>query len=256
MAPPDSRLPTADPKAASRPMRYAQATRTATYGFLSALPLLVLYESLIWLTNEGRIAQVRVGAEVWLKQWLALAGLAGMHVLAAVVLGVGLVVLWWDRRRRPPLRLGYFAGIVAESAVYAVGLAVLVSGVVGALFAMALVGAPPAEALGLRLALSIGAGLYEELVFRVLLVGGLYVVLKRVVARPVAAYLVAAVVGALLFSAVHYLGPLGDPFTLPSFTFRALFGLALNAVFLARGFGVAAWTHALYDVMVVTHLLG
>ena len=62
--------------------------------------------------------------------------------------------------------------------------------------------------------------------------------------------------GALLFSAVHYIGALGDAFTLPSFMFRFLFGLALNVVFLVRGFGIAAWTHALYDVMIVTGLLG
>ncbi|HEX7069526.1 MAG TPA: CPBP family glutamic-type intramembrane protease, partial [Rhodothermales bacterium] len=61
-----------------------------------------------------------------------------------------------------------------------------------------------------------------------------------------------SLIGAIIFSAVHYTGPLGDPFTLSSFTFRFLFGLALNVLFLWRGFGVAAWTHALYDVFVVT----
>ncbi|HYE57311.1 MAG TPA: CPBP family intramembrane glutamate endopeptidase, partial [Rhodothermales bacterium] len=61
---------------------------------------------------------------------------------------------------------------------------------------------------------------------------------------------------ALIFSAIHYVGPYGDPFTLPSFVFRALFGLALNAVYLLRGFGVAAWTHAIYDVLVTLHVFG
>jgi membrane protease YdiL (CAAX protease family) len=109
--------------------------------------------------------------------------------------------------------------------------------------------------LGRMLALSLGAGLYEELLFRVILVGGLAWLLTRVVKRRNTAYAVAAVVGALLFSTVHYIGAFGDPFTLPSFTFRFLFGLALNALYLARGFGIAAWTHALYDVMVVSRLL-
>ncbi|RLB78811.1 MAG: CPBP family intramembrane metalloprotease, partial [Deltaproteobacteria bacterium] len=55
-----------------------------------------------------------------------------------------------------------------------------------------------------------------------------------------------------LFSLVHYIGTYGDAFTLASFTFRFLFGLALNVLFIVRGFGIAAWTHALYDVMVFT----
>ena len=55
-------------------------------------------------------------------------------------------------------------------------------------------------------------------------------------------------VGALVFSAFHYIGPYGDPISLPSFTFRALAGLVFSAMYLLRGFGITAWTHALYDV--------
>ena len=48
----------------------------------------------------------------------------------------------------------------------------------------------------------------------------------------------------------HYIGVLGDAFTLSSFTFRFLMGLALNLLFMVRGFGIAAMTHSLYDVYV------
>ena len=251
------------PAAPRRPTSYAEATRTATYGFLAALPLFVLYEAGVLLANRGP-GEIRVGADVWLKTILATVGATGWAALGAVVLLVGAGVWWAERERRPPLVPRYFGYLVAESLLYAVVLAALVGGVVGALF-----GAWPAVwggalpdlalaqmarlGLGLQLALSIGAGLYEELVFRVLLVGGLFVLAHRVggVERQ-AAYVAAAVVGAVVFSAVHHLGPLGDPFTLSVFTFRFLFGLALNGVFLLRGFALAAWTHALYDVLVVT----
>ena len=134
-----------------------------------------------------------------------------------------------------------------------VGVAILVSNLVAAIFAAA---PPPGGGLWTQLALSIGAGLYEELLFRVLLVGGLALLFRPFFQHPNAAYLLAAILGAALFSLVHYAGPLGDPFELPSFTFRFAFGLALNVLFLWRGFGVAAWTHALYDVMVVTGMFG
>jgi len=236
----------------------------ATYSFLSALPLLVLYEGLILLFNQGQTMQVRISAEVWMKWIFSLFGAAGVHVLAGVVLIVGVVIFYAERRKNVPLRPRYFGWMIGESAVYAVLLALLVSTVVGMIFTMAPTTTPAAMApqmaggsIGMQLALSIGAGLYEELLFRVLLVGGLYLGLKAVFPeRPRYAYIIAALVGALLFSAVHYIGALGDTFTLASFTFRFLFGLALNVVFLVRGFGVAAWTHALYDVMIVTSLLG
>src|SRR5690606_34651472 len=133
----------------------------------------------------------------------------------------------------------------------------IVSQIVASVFSStALAGSDLSFGLFTNLALSIGAGLYEELLFRVILVGGLFAVLKAVLGKPVPAYVLAALVGAAIFSWVHYVGPLGDPFQWASFTFRFLFGLALNVIFLLRGFGVAAWTHALYDVFVVTHLFG
>ena len=253
--------PLVDPAPPRTPWRdYHQVTRTATYGFLMALPLLVLYEGLILLVNQGQVMQVRISAEVWMKRVLPTLGGAAWHVLAVVVLLVGIGIYLYERKKNIPLRSRYFGWMIGESAVYAVVLAFLVSTVVGVIFAAApalLAAAQVAEqSVWTNLALSIGAGLYEELLFRVILVGGLYLVLKKAFKKDTAAYVIAAIVGALLFSAVHYIGALGDAFTLSSFTFRFLFGLALNVVFLVRGFGVAAWTHALYDVMIVTGLLG
>jgi hypothetical protein len=99
-----------------------------------------------------------------------------------------------------------------------------------------------------RLMLSLGAGLYEELFFRVLLVTGLAAAARALLGFGArAASVFAVVAGAGVFSAFHYIGPFGDPFDLQSFTFRMLSGLAFSGLFVLRGFGVTAWTHALYD---------
>lgn len=234
---------------------YRKSTRTATYGFLAALPLVLLYEALILFANQGAVAEVRVGAEVWLKQLLALIGNTGFAALGGAVLVVGGVIFWIERKKAIPIRGKYFAGMVVESSIYAVLTAVLVSGLVGAILTMVPQGARP-DRLMLQLALSIGAGVYEELLFRVLLVGGLFLALRNLLDGRVTAYTVAAIVGAFVFSLVHYVGPLGDAFALDSFLFRFLFGLVLNVLFLVRGFGIAAWTHALYDIMVVVLMHG
>ena len=238
---------------------YAALTRTATYSFLVALPLLLLYELGALLINADRSFAIRVGADVWIKQFLASLGATGHLALGGVVLAIGIAVFLWERKKRLPLRPRYFAGMLRESTVWGVLLAYLISGTVGVLFNGALASAPVLGAVqaaapgkGTMLVLSLGAGLYEELVFRVLLVGGLYLLARRAFGMErVAAYVGAALIGALLFSAVHYTGPYADPLELPSFTIGFLLGLARNAHFLVRGFGIAAWTHALYDVMVV-----
>lgn len=251
---------TPDPASSVLPRGYWQSSRTATYGFLAALPLFALYEALILFVNPSGPAQIRVGADLWIKQLMALFGGHGLLALGIPVLVIGIWIFVKDRKKLPPLRLKWFGWMIGESTVYAVLVAMLVSTIVGLIFAMGLAG-PASQATdslptSMMLVLSIGAGLYEELVFRVVLVGGMFLVFRRFMPRVWVAYLAAAIIGALLFSAVHYMGSMGDTFTMASFTFRFLFGLALNGVFLARGFGVAAWTHALYDVFVVTQILG
>ncbi len=240
---------------------YLSLTRTATYGFLSALPLIILYEVLIIGANRGRDGEIRISSEVWLKEILATMGATGMHILGGLLILVGIGIVIYERKKGIRLRISYFIGIVIESTVYAVLVALLVSEIVWRLFdpsavPTGIIGLQETMDLWTQIALSIGAGIYEELVFRVIIVGGLFLVLHALLGFKSVAYLVAAVAGALLFSAVHYIGSMGDAFTAASFTFRFLFGLALNVLYLTRGFGVAAWTHALYDIMIVTHLLG
>lgn len=241
---------------------YMNATRSITYGYLAALPLLIMYEVMIVAANDGANQQIRVGAEVWLKGIFESLGQTGVFILGLVVALVGLVIVIAERKKEVPIKTGYFAGIVVESFVYAIIVALAVSSAVGAIFyglaANGFPGAAPlqSQSLFMNLALSIGAGVYEELLFRVILVGGAYWVLIRMGLPKVFTYFVVAIIGAAIFSGVHYVGSLGDDFTMPSFTFRFLFGLALNVIFLVRGFGVAAWTHAIYDVLVVTGSFG
>ncbi len=253
---------------------YHRSSRTGTYGFLAALPLILMYEILIVMANDQAIAQVRVGAEVWLKQLMAFIGSTGLVAFGVAVLVVGVAVFWVERKQRIPLRGRYFVWMILESAVYGVLVAIMVSGLVGAILTAAPVALGEAVLLGghspavgvaqevarmdlsLMLALSIGAGVYEELLFRVILVGGLFWALRRSIPSRAFAYGLAAVIGAVLFSWVHYVGSYGDVFTVGSFLFRFIFGLVLNVLFLLRGFGIAAWTHALYDVMLVVGMFG
>src|SRR2546422_10367534 len=69
--------------------------------------------------------------------------------------------------------------------------------------------------------------------------------------RPLPAGIAATLAGAAIFSAFHYIGPYGDRWQLYSFAFRMVAGLFFSALYLVRGFGITAWTHALYDVLLL-----
>lgn len=243
--------------AAGARQSYWVASRAPRYSLTFALPLLLVYEALAALLARPDGSGLRNGADVILRSLAAAAGRYGPMMMGAAVIGLSLWLIGRDVRRHGwMLRPSFFARMLGESAL----LAVLVGVVVGVatrellqLLPVVLVQAP-LERVGwpTQLMLSLGAGLYEELLFRVLLVSALALGARTLLGLSVrAAGATAALGGALLFSAFHYVGAYGDPFTLQSFVFRALAGLFFSVLYLLRGFGITAWTHALYDVMVL-----
>src|SRR5437867_3467363 len=97
------------------------------------------------------------------------------------------------------------------------------------------------------------AGAWGPPLFMVCLIGvGLWLVTRDLRAwRPLTAGVAATFAGAAIFSAFHYIGPYGDRWQLYSFAFRMVAGLFFSGLYLARGFGITAWTHALYDVLLL-----
>lgn len=234
---------------------YVAASREPRYSLLFALPLLLLYEATAALLTPAGAAGVRNGADVLLKTlFVVLGGRTGLTVFGILLLGAGAWFVVQDVRRRPgPLRAGVFAGMFFESVGYAAVFGnvvlLLTAWLLDGRLALAWQAGPMGELpVGTQLVVSLGAGIYEELLFRVLLVSALVALGRRAGwGRPVS--LVVAVLGsALIFSGFHYVGPYGDELTLASFTFRTVAGVLLSGLYVARGFGITAWTHALYDV--------
>jgi hypothetical protein len=241
----------------AKPATYWRATRAPRYSLLFALPLLVLYEALAAALSGGAAGGVRNGADVLLKALLLhLAGPRGAEVVGLLVIVACVWLVARDlRANRGGLRPSYFAGMLAESAALALAfgfvVGVVTAQLLGALTLLA-VGATPALGWWTQLMVSLGAGLYEELVFRVLLVSALAAGARTLLGwRPRSAGLAAAVVSAIVFSAFHYVGPYGDRLELQSFLFRAVAGLFFSGLYLLRGFGITTWTHALYDVFLL-----
>ncbi|MFL5605794.1 MAG: CPBP family intramembrane glutamic endopeptidase [Gemmatimonadaceae bacterium] len=235
---------------------YWDESRSHRYSLLFALPLLLLYE-LLEVVAPVRAAGgvIRNGADVILTGlFTAALGPRGPMVFMALVIGGALILIWRDRRSGP-IRPSIFALMFAESCILALTFGVVIGTatvrLLGPLRSLAMSANGLDGPLLARLTLSLGAGLYEELLFRVVLVALIANALRVIGFSRMIAGVVAVVTGALIFSAFHYIGPFGEPLRLESFVFRFLAGLGFSALYLTRGFGITAWTHALYDVAVL-----
>ena len=250
-------MTTVAPPPAARRQSYWELSRSPRYSLSFALPLLLLYEALAVALNQGTDTGIRNGADVLLRSLAAaVLGDRGPLLFGVLVALLLLVLAVRDRRRAgASLRPRLFLVMLLESAVLAV-----VFGFVVGLVTAQLVNALPTLAIGQQTRMewpvvfmvSLGAGVYEELVFRVLLVSGLLLLARTLFGMGKAGATAFAVLGgALIFAAFHYIGPFGDPLDLPSFVFRTVAGLAFSGLYVTRGFGITAWTHALYDVFLL-----
>jgi len=222
---------------------YWSISRTPLTSLMFAMPLVLAYEGGVLLMGRG---SPRNGADVWLRQLLDAAGF-GAYFLLPVLTVIGLLAWHHVEHDRWRVRPGILAGMAVESVVWA---AVLLG--LGRLQGhwWPLAAAIDGEGLFARFVAFCGAGLYEEVLFRLLLLPALAWLMSQVGFSTAAAAFWGVVASSVLFSLAHYVGPLGDVFTLYSFTFRFLAGLFFAILFVARGFGIAAGTHAVYDILV------
>jgi hypothetical protein len=230
------------------------AEKTGIVAYLShrqdPLTSLVLTVPVFLLYHLGILfIDLRNGVDLFTELTLELLerSLAG-YIVLTVLIAAGLFAAGWYLRRKGHIRPARLAPVLGESVL----LALLMMVTVGWATQQLLPGQIGDRPLGPleKVVMSAGAGFHEELVFRVGLFAGGAFLLARHTSRE-RAVLLSFVISSLLFSAIHYVGPLAYDFTVGSFVFRALAGAFLAAVYHFRGFAVAVYTHTLYDVFVM-----
>lgn len=101
-----------------------------------------------------------------------------------------------------------------------------------------------------EITLYIGAGIFEELLFRLVLISVLVIIAADLLRLPSRTTIWAAVLLAAGLFAAHHYAPIGsDPFVWSGFAFRTMAGVYLGTVFVYRGYGPAAGLHIAYNLL-------
>ena len=227
---------------ADESLHYLRKSRSLSHSIVCILPLLVLYQ--VGIVQGGYPQHSLI--EQWITGWLLGLGLPASHVLNAALL-IGLIAALWRTEHNGRFSIHVALIVPFEGALLALALYKGGTALTRILMDHAVVFGAGLDAYAPYL-LGLGASVYEELLFRLLLLGGGGLALHKLFRWDmVPSYGLALVLSSLLFSYVHHIG--GEPFETGVFVFRAICGILLGGVFLARGLGVAVWTHALYNVM-------
>jgi hypothetical protein len=255
----------------------------ATTSLVLTLPVFVLYELGLLVSDRAN------GADFITRTIIRLLHLTReRYIYFNVGLLVVLLVVILALRRQRQLRLRSLASILVESAIYAATMGTAILLIMRYVLradlwlrrAMHWLGEAPKLALsdGLTLldkvVISLGAGFHEELVFRLIGLGGLVYIATGPLTgggggrgprgalasleqggilhwRRGVALVFAYLISALLFSAAHHVGPAAEPFRMDAFVYRFLAGIIFGLIYHLRGFATAVYTHTFYDLIVL-----
>lgn len=241
-----------------RPESYWERSRRPLETLVLLSPLLILYEVgvAIWLrqgdtalTNRAHGGIVGLFRVVGVREEDL-----GLPTLSLPAVGLVLTLLAWQVLGRFPwsFRWSTVASMAAESLAMAAPLLPL--GLLAARFGSGTLAAPDPAGIGrldtlARISMAAGAGIYEELVFRMGLMGGLHILLSDVGRwRGSLASGVSVAVAAGVFAAYHPLRDATGAFEWWRFAFLLAGGAWFGVLYHWRGFGIAAGAHAAYDI--------
>ncbi len=256
-APVSSRIPLGE-------RRYAWISQRPLHVLVFLLPLVIAYEvgSAVYLLDPVAGGET-IRAHEQLSRVLGAFGASSVFLPGILLVAV---LLAWHILSKDPWRLRprVLGGMAIESALWTLPLLVLgamVQRVSNESLAAAAVGSGGGDAIShapmmAKLTLALGAGLYEELLFRLFGIAAVHFVLAdllRMKPGPamVFAVLLSAVGFALYHDAAFFSGGTGG-LDAQRFVFLTLAGLYLGGIFVFRGFGIVVAAHALYDIVVFT----
>ena len=276
---------------------YLERTSRPIYAIVFLLPFIIFYEVGTFCINTDILnqSQIRVVAFVWLQNLLESLGFGGKFAWVAPPLAVVVILtaLQITSSKQWRFWIGDILPMTAECILLAVPLIVLTlflsssavpegniswfddgairaqagslpscSSVAGGSLSplsAATGDVEPAQSLLANIVTGIGAGIYEELVFRLILICLLMLLFQDVLRLTHKKSIVLSVlISAALFSAHHHIDLLSgqpnatDPFNLIKFSFRTIAGIYFAVLFALRGFGITAGTHAFYNIIAVS----
>ena len=231
--------------------QYLTVSKSPLYSFIFTLPLFLLYEVGIFLISSRDIDQLRNGADVLMRQVLESFGIYGMYGFGGTFL-IGFLIAFIRQKknlRTSEIDSRFLLIMFFESILWATLLVIMMIKI------PTFLSLSNEDHLIQQVVLAIGAGIYEEFVFRVLLISGLAILFGLIFNwGEFGKTFLSVIISSAIFSIFHFFGSYGDTFSFPLFFVRFFAGIFLAMIYIFRGFGITAYAHSIYDLFVLVYI--
>ena len=231
-------------------LSYWNVSKNIYYSILFIIPMLFLYEIMCWYQFINLDFQIRNGADAFLRQLFLNTGQHAeiVYALSLLVIFIIIIVLNKNIIITGNLKINYLLWMFFESFIWSVIFILLMKS-----YALNILSIFSQNILPSQIYLAIGAGIWEEFLFRVIILGVSINFMKYILGfNYLFSAFISIAISGIIFSLFHYIGQLGDIFTFRVFSFRAFAGIILGTLYLMRGFGITVYTHIFYDIAIIT----
>jgi len=199
--------------------------------------------------NKSDISGLRNTADIFVRRLFSLFDIYGFYAVGFLVF-LFLFISYYlhiKNNQNGKVKYSFFLLMLLESVLYAILMIIILNKSQIFLSSSGLI-----NSKNKAIVLALGAGVYEEFVFRVIVVTiSLFFFNKILRLKKYISTILTILLASTSFSIFHYLGPNGEIFQLSTFILRSLAGLLLSVIYIFRGYGVTAYTHSIYDLILL-----
>jgi membrane protease YdiL (CAAX protease family) len=228
--------------------QYLTSSKSLHYSLILTLPALAIYEIGILILFRDSFFELRNTGEILLRSFFESLGLTNPLIVSVILMALFIVVMvrGYKIEKKPGIHANYIIYMLLESMLW--GCFIFIS--------LQLFNKLPLQLITMEdkisnINLAIGAGIFEELIFRLVLIGAILIILERGLSlTPRVAVPSAILLSALVFAAFHLFM---EAFSVSVFSQRVLGGSLLGSIYYARGYGIAVYAHIIYNILILAY---
>jgi len=226
--------------------QYLNSSKTLHYSLILTLPALAIYEVGVLILFKDSFFELRNSGELLLRSFFVTLGLTDPIIVSSVLLllFVFIMIRGYKIEKKPGIHADYIIFMLLESMLW--GSLIFIG--------LQLFTQLPLQVITLEdkisnINLAIGAGIFEELIFRLVVIGALLVILERGITLPSNFSIpLAIILSAIIFAAFHLFM---EVYSFPVFTQRVFGGILLGTLYYTRGYGISVYSHIIYNFLIL-----
>ena len=231
---------------------YFSLSKNDFYSIIIIAPLIILYQILGFFNNYHSDLIVKNSADVFIKyffQYLSVEYASSIYLTCFIAIIIFIILKNKKIFISSEIKLSFLFGMILESLLHSLSLLVVMS-LIYKLLPLGLFLFNNEVMEGIYL--SIGAGIWEELLFRYIMISSLLFIFNKMMYDfSLISYILIIAFSSALFSYYHFIGIPSELINFSIFIYRFIAGTILSVIFIFRGLGIAVYTHAFYDLYLV-----